>query len=127
MNTLENLVLAKYEAAAIGTSQRALLENLLKEAGLLVESNEVSITSTTTAYRTKEELNYSVSFKPRKNAKFAVIGIYADGTAEVVRQSESYRKASDASYSIGSAYDCPFAQVVMHEIRKPLVASKVAA
>ena len=123
MTKLEELVIAKYEAATINSTSRQIYENLLKEAGLLVESDEITIKGTTSSYRTDGSIDYNVSFKARKNARFVVLGIHADGTTEVVRQSESYKAASDASYKIGADYSCPFVQVVMHEIRKPLIAA----
>lgn len=121
MFNLETIVTAKLEAAKT-TNNRQLIniyETLLKEAGLLIEADEVTLSGTVGS---AEVLEYDVTFKPRKEAKFVVLGILEEGQTEVVRQSKTYKAAKDAAYSESSSWNCQYRQVFVLDIPTVLVA-----
>jgi hypothetical protein len=72
------------------------LEELLAEAGVIVPSETVTLSGTINYYG-QEPLPYTVTFKPRKNAKYVVIAEYTDGAIEVASQSATYRAAEKAA------------------------------
>jgi hypothetical protein len=125
MNAVQKLVEEKLEAAkaAGNTMEVVRWTNLLKEAGVLVESGLGIIDFM--PFDGEERVRLTA--KIRKGMKYAIVGGVknAEGKLEfeVVAQSAKYRAANDRAESIAMEYGSPYAEVYAIEFKNELVAA----
>lgn len=110
MSNLENILLKRLETAKAANATHLVnaYQDVLIEAGLLVQSKEVTLSGTV---GNSEDVAYEITITRRKDANWAVIGMYEDGEVEVIRQSKTYKAAKDAAYAEMSDYQCRFSKV----------------